>query len=213
MHKLLRQKQPPRLRDGKRRRAEMTAEETPQLPLAETETFGERGNRRFVERAFFHQSERARDRVRRAAPGGERRRDFGTAAQARPKAGLLRRGGGGKEGDVLAFRRRSRADRTAVDSGRAYAGEKTAVESGVARANGTVAGVFVECSWCRSWQGRQSASRGIRTSLIGSENGERAAAGSGKFRAGWCGGTNGNISPFQARNDGKPDRHALNRHR
>src|SRR6202044_3080864 len=110
-------KQPARLRNGERCRAEMTTKQTPQLPFAKAETFGERGNRRLIERAFFHQGERARDSIRRAAPGRERRRDFRAATQAGSKARGLRGSSGGKESDVLAFRRRRGANRPAINSG------------------------------------------------------------------------------------------------
>ena len=69
----------------------MLAEQPPQLPLADAEPLGQGLDVAVVERAGLDQRQRARDGVRRAAPGAEFGRGFRPAAQAGPEAGLLRR--------------------------------------------------------------------------------------------------------------------------
>ncbi len=144
MNELLGQQQTAGLRNGEGRCAEMPTKQPAELPLTQAQTLSERGDRRAIERAFFHEGQCARDRIRRAAPGRKLRRDFRPAAQAWPKAGRLRRGRGRKEGDILPLRSRCRADRAAIDAGRRHAGKEAAVEARVTRADGTVAGVVIE---------------------------------------------------------------------
>ena len=91
MNKLLGQKNAARLRDGHRRRAEMLAEQTTQLPFAEAKAPGQCIDIGLIQRAVLDQAERARDRVRRAAPRAEIRRRLRPAAQAGAEARLLRR--------------------------------------------------------------------------------------------------------------------------
>ena len=75
----------------------MLAEQPPQLALADAEALGQGVDVAVVERAGLDQDERAGDGVRRAAPGAEVRRGLRPAAQAGPKARLLRRRGRGIE--------------------------------------------------------------------------------------------------------------------
>ena len=97
-----------------------------------------------IQRAQFDQSEGAGDGVGGAAPGAEVGGGFRAAAQAGAEPGLVRRGGGGEEDDVLRTRRAGGADRAAVDAGGFDAGEQAAVEAGVADGHRAVAGVVVE---------------------------------------------------------------------
>ena len=104
---------------------------------AKASTFG------VIERAGFDQSERARDGVGTAAPERQFRRGLRPAAQTGAEAGLLRRGGGREEADVLPFGRGRRAERPAIDAGRGDRHEQAPVETVVAGLDGAVAGVVV----------------------------------------------------------------------
>ncbi len=131
------------LGDRDRRGAEVLAEQPPQLPLADAQPVGQAVDVRLVERAGLDQAERAGDRVRGAAPGGEVRRGLRPAAQAGAEAGALCRRGGRVEAHVLALRGARRADRPAVDAGGLHPHEQPAVEAGVAGGKRAVAGVVV----------------------------------------------------------------------
>jgi hypothetical protein len=144
MDKLLGEQDAPRLRYRNRRCAEVLAEQPAKLPLPETEAAGQGVHVIFVERAEFDQAERARHRVRGAAPCAHVGRSLGAAAQARAKAGLLRGGRSGKEHHIARKRRPRRTHRAAIDAGRLDAGEEAAVKAGVAVNECAVAGVVIE---------------------------------------------------------------------
>ncbi len=132
------------LRDGDGRSAQMLAKKSAQVALADAEPIGERLDIRGVERPELDQRERARHRVRCAAPGPHIGRSLRPAAQARAEACLLRRRSGGIEDDVLSAWRARGTDRTAVDSRRLHADEQSAVETGVALADRAIARVMIE---------------------------------------------------------------------
>src|SRR5262245_20569852 len=96
----------------------MLAKEPTQLALADTQTFSQIVDARFVECAALDQRERSCHRVRRSVPGCEARRNFGSATQARSEAGGLRGCRGKIEQHVLATGRPNGADRTAEDARR-----------------------------------------------------------------------------------------------
>ena len=120
MNELFGEQHTPRLSDRDRRGAEMLAEQPAKMPLTKAEPSGQSVHVFFVQGAEFDQAERARDRVRGAAPCAEVGRGFGTKAQARAKAGLLRRGCGRKELDIVRKRRPRRTPRAAIDAGRPH---------------------------------------------------------------------------------------------
>src|SRR6185436_1926851 len=88
--------------------------------------------------------QRARHRVRRAAPDAEVRRGLRSTAQTGPEPRLLSTCRRSVERHVLAPRRSRRANRPAVDAGRLHADEETPVETSVSRQNGPVTGIAIE---------------------------------------------------------------------
>ncbi len=122
----------------------MVMEQTTQMPFADAQAAGEPIDIGLVQRPEFYQTERARYRIRRAAPSAEIGRGLWAAAKTRAKAGLLRRCRGGKKDDVLRQRRARRADRSAIDAGGFDSGEKPPVEAGVALADRAITGVVIE---------------------------------------------------------------------
>jgi hypothetical protein len=128
----LREVQPPRLRDGDRRRAHVRDEQAIEMPRADAHARGERFHGLTVQASIVDEPQRAADERGRAEPRGRPRRRFRAAAQARAVAGL----GGGRRGrvvaDVRALRAAHRADRAAVDAGRRDGDEEASVESRVA---------------------------------------------------------------------------------
>ncbi len=122
----------------------MPVEQAAQLAFAEAEAGGKRIHCGLVQRPALDEHQGARHGVRGAVPGTARRRGLGPAAQARAKAGRLRRGGSRIEDDVLAPRRPRRANRPAIDAGRPDAGEEAAIEAGIARRDRPIAGVEIE---------------------------------------------------------------------
>jgi hypothetical protein len=106
---LLGQQHPPRLGHPDRCRAQMLQEQPPQLPPADARRARPGSRHRLPssrEESRAHrldQRQGARDGVGRPVPGPQLRRGLGPAAQAGAIAGLLGRGGGGVEGDVLAL--------------------------------------------------------------------------------------------------------------
>ncbi len=101
MNKLLGQQNAAGLRHGNRRRAEMLAEQPPQLPFADAEAACQSIDIGFVQRAKLDQAERARHRVRGAAPSAQIGGRLRAAAQAGAEARLLCRRRGRKEGHIL----------------------------------------------------------------------------------------------------------------
>src|SRR5215469_6424617 len=110
----------------------MLHEEPPQLSLADAEALRESIDARLIESTQLDERQRARDGIRCPAPGAEIGRGFGSAAQARAKACLLRRGRGRIENHVLGTRRSRRTDRAAVNPGRLDAGKEAPVKTCVA---------------------------------------------------------------------------------
>ena len=143
---LLCREQPAVCRHGLRACAGMRKKETPELPLADTEPFGECFDASLVERAFFDEAERARHGRRRSRPGRRSRRCFRPAAQAGSKSRLLGRRRRSDETAMRPFGHTSRTDRTAIDAGRGDADEEAPVEARILRLHGAVALVFVEPS-------------------------------------------------------------------
>ena len=144
MDQLFGQQHAPGLGHRDRRGAQVLAKQAPKLALAHPQSRGQPVDIGLVQRAGLDQAERPRDRVGGAAPGAEVRRGLRPAAQAWPKPRLLRRRRGRIEGDVFPLGRARRADRPAVDAGRAHADKEASVKAGVARLNGAVAGVVIE---------------------------------------------------------------------
>src|SRR6185437_2839756 len=135
----------PRLRHRHRRGAQMLVEQAPELAPADAEPLGQRLDAGVgVERAVGHERQRARHRVRAAAPEGEVGRGLRPAAQAGPEPRLLRRRRRGEEAAIGEFGRAGGADRPAIDPGRGHADEKPAVETRVARGECAVTGLMVE---------------------------------------------------------------------
>ncbi len=137
------------LGDGDRRRADMLAEQSPHLPLAEAEPVAEGVDADldpgdFVEPAAVDQRQCAPHARRRPGPRGAARRGVGAAALARTVAGGDGLGGGGDERHVPGERRPRRADRAAEDAGRPHAGEEASVGARVARHDRGVAGGGIE---------------------------------------------------------------------
>ena len=122
----------------------MLAEQTAQLTAAHAQPAGQRVEIGIVESAHLDQSQRARYRVGRAAPRAEIGRRFRPAAQAGAKAGLLRRGGRGKESHVLGTRDARRTDRPTIDAGRLDAGEEPSVEARVALTERAITGIVIK---------------------------------------------------------------------
>ena len=105
MNQLLRQQHATRLRDRDRRSADMATKQPPQLTLADAQPIGERRNIRRVERSRLDQLQRPRNGRLGAAPGVQLRRALGTATQAGPKAGRLRRSRSRHKRAILQLRR------------------------------------------------------------------------------------------------------------
>ena len=126
----------------------MLAEQSSQLPPADAQPVGQRIDIGLVQRAHLDERQAPGDGVRRAPPGAQIRRRLRTAPQARSKARFLGGRGGGEEDDVFASGRPRRADRAAIDAGGPNAGEKPAVEPGVAQADGAVARLVVHIHAC-----------------------------------------------------------------
>ena len=95
----------------------MLLKKAAELAAAESDALGQRLDAGIVERAALDQRQRAGDGVRGAVPDREIGRGLGTAAQAGPESGLLRRRGRGKEARILGPGRARRADRSAIDAG------------------------------------------------------------------------------------------------
>src|SRR5580704_17179762 len=124
----------------------MALEQSPQLPTADAKSPGQGLDVGVlaVECAVSDERQRPAHRVGRAAPEGEVGRDLWSAAQAGPKACLLRSGGRGEETAVLELGRARGADRPAINAGRGAAHEDVAVEASVAALESAVAGPVVE---------------------------------------------------------------------
>ena len=110
----------------------MLLEQPAKLALTDADPAGQRIDGSLVERAHFHQRERARDGVGGAAPGAKVGRGFRPATQAGPEPGFVCGGRGREENHILRSRCAGRADRPAVDAGGLDAGEQPAVEAGIA---------------------------------------------------------------------------------
>ena len=93
----------------------MLTKQPPKLSLAQTEPPGEAIDVILIQSAVLNQGERARHRIRGAAPRAHIRRGLGTAAEARTQTRFLRRRRGRKEDNVFCKRRPGRANRTAID--------------------------------------------------------------------------------------------------
>ena len=124
----------------------MALEQSPQLPTADAKSPGQGLDVGVlaVECAVGDERQRPAHRVGRAAPEGEVGRDLRPAAQAGPKARLLRSGGRGEEAAVLELGRARGADRPAIDAGRGAAHEDMAVEASVVALESAVVGPVVE---------------------------------------------------------------------
>src|SRR2546421_12336361 len=122
----------------------MVCEEPPQLPLADPETCGKRGDVAVVRCPALDEAERARDGGRSPDPARRAGRRLRAAAQAGTEPCRLGRCSAGEEEQVLAQRRPGRTDGPAVDAGGTHADEEATVEAGVAGPQGAVADVFVE---------------------------------------------------------------------
>ena len=122
----------------------MVCEEPPQLPLADPETCGKRGDVAVVQCPALDEAERARDGGRSPNPARRAGRRLRAAAQAGTEPCRLGRCSAGEEEQVLAQRRPGRTDGPAVDAGGTHADEEATVEAGVAGPQGAVADVFVE---------------------------------------------------------------------
>ena len=133
-------------RDG--RCAEVLGEEPSQVTLADSEAARENVDGAFIEGALADQPNGARDRCRRALPGGRPWRRFRAAAQAWPEAGLLGGRRARHEQAILESGRARRADRPAIDSGRPDRYEEASVEASVPGLEGAIAGIRVERRGC-----------------------------------------------------------------
>ena len=180
MQELLGEQHAPRLGDRDRRGAEVLPEQPAQLSAADAQPLGQRFDAGFVlvQGSLGDQGQCAADGIGRATPEGELGGDFGAAAQARSEAGLLRRGGRGKEAAILELRHARRADRPAVDAGRRHAHEDPAVETDVMGLESAVesASVVQFHGWsfprARGWRSRFSD---VMPGSAGAETWARAA--------------------------------------
>ena len=119
------------VRDGEWARAQMLYKQTPQVPAANAKSGSKRFDTLVFERAVCDQLQSALYRCRSPRPGWCARGTLGTATQTGPVTRLAGRGGRLEERDVLAFWHVGRANRAAVDTGRAHTDEETPVETGV----------------------------------------------------------------------------------
>src|SRR6185312_2998808 len=115
------------------------------MPLTDSEPFRQPFHAVFIpnESAIRNQSERARNRIRRSAPGREIRRGLRAAPQARTVSCLLRRGRRTEKFAIHELRRSRRADRAAVDPCAFDAREQKAVKSRVPALQRAVTGLLV----------------------------------------------------------------------
>jgi hypothetical protein len=90
------------------------------------------------------QPQRPHHRARAAAPGGEVRGHFRSTAKAGSKFRFLGQCRRCIETDVALSGRRGRADRTAIDAGRANADENTSVKPPVAGQKNAIARIVIE---------------------------------------------------------------------
>src|SRR5208337_115364 len=125
-----------RPRKGVWRRPQVLEEQAPQLPFSDAETCRELPHAAGVEGAFADEAQAARDDGRGPPPRRCAGRGLRATAQARPEPRVLCGGSAREKAHILALRRRSRADRPAVDPRRRHAGEKATVEAAVAAAQG-----------------------------------------------------------------------------
>ena len=132
------------LGDGHWRRAEVRDKEIPQMPGANSKPLRKGLNTIFIKCAFPDQSQCSRNRRRRSGPSRRSRRSLRPAAQTRPVSGLSSGSRGGIIVDVLFFRGRGRADRTAVDGSRLDGNEEPPVEARIASLAGSLAGFAIE---------------------------------------------------------------------
>ena len=136
---------PAQLRERPRRRPHVLDEQPTKLPRADPETRREVFGRHLIQRPALNQPQRPHYRARAAAPGREVRGHFRSTAKAGSKSRFL-----GPtpptdvETDVALSGRRGRADRTAIDAGRANAHENTSVKPPVAGQKYPIAGVVIE---------------------------------------------------------------------
>jgi len=135
---------PCRLGDLGGRGADMLLEQAQQVSRANAEPLGKRFDARLVERTFVDETHRPLNGGERAFPGGREGRRLGPAAQARSIPCGLSRSGGWVVFDILAVCVAHRADRPAVDAGRANAREKAAVIGRVAADPSAVAFLEIE---------------------------------------------------------------------
>ncbi len=132
------------LRDGYWSRAQISQEQAPQMPRADSQSVRKIVDAAVVERAFADEFQGSRNGRGCAEPGWGSGRSFGSAAQAGAESGFCGSGGGRVVSNVFDFGRGGGADGSAVDSRRGDADEEAAVEAGIASQAGSFAGFFVE---------------------------------------------------------------------
>ncbi len=153
---------PAQLRERPRRRPYVLDEQPTKLPRADPETRREVFGRHLIQRPALDQPQRPHHRARAAAPGGEVRGHFRPTAKARSKSRFLGQRRRRIETDVALSGRRGRADRTAIDAGRANADENTSVKPPVAGQKYPIAGIVIEIHGGRLAR-RVRAAGGFRT--------------------------------------------------
>ena len=125
--------------EGQRAGAEFVAEDPVQLPGRIAQACGEPLDAVAVDDAVVDQPHGPAGNIRTDVPGRCARYSLRQAALARAVAGIVCRGGGLVEGDVLRLRRPRRARRPAVDARGPHRGIELPVEAGVPRIDGAVA--------------------------------------------------------------------------
>jgi hypothetical protein len=135
----------PGLRYGDWRCSELLKKESPQLSLADAETFRKyiHGVAFAIESAVGDEGKCARDSVGGSAPGGEFGCSLGAATQTRAKSGFMGCCSGWIKGAVFVLRGPGRTHGAAVDSGGFDANIHQTIEARVAALEGPIAGLFI----------------------------------------------------------------------
>ncbi len=144
LEQLLREREPPGLRERDRRHAELALHRAPQVPCRHPELGRELVDGCLVQRALVDPSGRRRDehvdRIDLCIP----RRELGPAAKAGAEPGGLGERGGRVERAARPARQLRGADRAAVDARRRHTDEEHAVVAAVPRGEGRVPCVVIE---------------------------------------------------------------------